>query len=369
MEGEKKQMRITCNNCGELYPADETPYVCPSCGGIFDIDGLFPYNPENKGKDLPGIWRFRQSFPLSLNDDPVSLGEGNTPLIWAEVASRKVGFKCEYQNPTGSFKDRGSSVLTTWLKSRRVGEAIEDSSGNAGSSFAAYAARSGIKAKIFVPDSASAPKQKQIKAYGATIVTISGSRSDVTEAVHKEANQGIPYASHACLPFNLPGYATVAYEIYEQLGDFPGTVIVPAGQGGLLLGIARGFQSLGNAYSKNNSPKLIGVQAKVCSPLLEMFMHFGKEQEFNSEVHTLAEGVKVCFPVRGKQVVETVKASNGMIFGTEEDEILPGRYALSRLGFYVEPTSAIVWSALIHLMNELKDPIIVILTGSGLKSG
>lgn len=362
-------MKITCTNCGDPYPETGTPYLCPNCDGLFDIDGKFLYDPGLVEKGLPGIFRYRQTFPLSTVDEMISLGEGDTPLIWAEVAGRKVGFKCEYQNPTGSFKDRGSAVLTAWLRSRGILETVEDSSGNAGSSFAAYATRAGIKAKIYVPETSSGPKRKQIEAYGAEVVTVSGSRNAVTEKVRLEAEKGFTYASHAYLPYNLPGYGTIAFEIYEQLGAFPGAVIMPAGQGGLLLGMARGFQAIRNFYNLKKIPKIVGVQAKACAPLLEMLMKIHGGNALISETYTLAEGVNVLHPLRAKTIVETVTASNGMMYGTKEDEILDGRDKLARLGLYVEPTSAIVWSALIHLMDKLPDPIVVILTGSGLKSG
>ncbi len=99
----------------------------------------------------PGIWRYRHTFGLPPDSEPVSLGEGGTPLLWAEVYGRKVAFKCEYLNPSGSFKDRGSAVIAAWLKSRGITKAVEDSSGNAGASFAAYAARAGIKATDICP--------------------------------------------------------------------------------------------------------------------------------------------------------------------------------------------------------------------------
>ena len=172
----------------------------------------------------------------------LSLGEGNTPLISATAFGRDVYFKCEYANPSGSFKDRGSATLSPSCYSRGVSEAIEDSSGNAGASFAAYAARAGIKARVYVPEDASGPKRKQIEFYGAELVAVPGPRSNAAEAARRAAEGGMVYASHAYLPFNLPGYATCAYEIVEQLGQAPGAVILPAGQGGLLLGMGRGFQ-------------------------------------------------------------------------------------------------------------------------------
>ncbi len=121
--------------------------------------------------------------------------------------------------------------------------AVEDSSGNAGASFAAYAARGGIKARVFIPESASGPKRRQIETYGAELIPVSGPRSAAAEAVEREAQAGEVYASHAYLPFGMAGIATIAYEIFEQLGRAPGTVIAPAGHASLVLGYSARFQS------------------------------------------------------------------------------------------------------------------------------
>jgi threonine synthase len=361
-------LTFSCNNCGRVYPLDQTPYKCLICGGIFDIPEPLPYNPAKIDFSQPGIWRYRNTFGFPDGVQAVSLGEGNTPLLWSEVHGRQVAFKCEYLNPTGSFKDRGSAVIAGFLKSRGVREAIEDSSGNAGASLAAYSAQAGIHTRIFIPSSASGPKRKQIETYGADIVPIPGSRSDVTEAVLKETIQGTVYASHAYLPFNIPGYATAAYEIYEQLGTVPAAVISPCGQGGLLLGVAKGFEAIRQFGNPIRLPKLIGIQARACSPLWVMSMVGMTGMGFVTEGQTIAEGVKVRNPIRGDRLIRVVKASLGEFLAVDEADILRGRDELARRGFYVEPTSALVWNALEQVLDKLPDPVVVFLTGSGYKS-
>ncbi len=369
-------MEISCTNCGRAYPPDGLPYRCPACGGLYDFRAPLPFDPARVDRSQPGIWRYRHTFGLSPDIESVSLGEGNTPLVWAEAFGRKIAFKCEFLNPSGSFKDRGSTVIAAWLQSRGITEAVEDSSGNAGASFAAYAARAGIKARIFVPESASGPKRRQIAAYGAELIPVPGSRSDVAEAVRAVADGGAAYASHAYLPFNLPGYATAAYEIFEQLGDkMPGAIILPAGQGGLLLGLARGFDDMRIANDTIiSTPKIIGVQARACAPLWAMFTAGSAGAGSVAENPTLAEGVRVRYPLRGEAVLRAVagpstalRTGSGSMCAAEENEILPGRDALARLGFYVEPTSAVVWPALAQTIQDLPDPVVVVLTGSGYK--
>jgi threonine synthase len=246
---------------------------------------------------------------------------------------------------------------------------VEDSSGNAGASLAAYTARAGIKARIFIPESASGPKRRQIEAYGAELVPIFGSRSDVAKAVRQTADGGTVYASHAYIPFNLPGYASMAYEIFEQVGTMPGAVIIPAGQGGLLLGLARGFDALCKVHKQYSIPMLVGVQARACAPLWALWAARDAQASMVTEGDTLAEGVRVRDPLRGEAVRAAVLASRGFMCVIDENDILPAHNALARLGFYVEPTSAIAWAALIQMAGKLPDPIVVILTGSGLKYG
>ena len=356
-------MEIVCINCGRPYPDKGAPYQCLKCGGLFDDIELAAFGKTDLRQ--PGIWRYSSSFGQQLT--PVSLGEGNTPLLPVKAFGREVYFKCEYANPSGSFKDRGTATLVSFLFSRGVTEAIEDSSGNAGASFAAYAARAGIKARVYVPESASGPKRKQIEMYGAELVAGPGPRSKTAEAVRKAADDGMVYASHAYLPFNLPGYATCAYEIVEQLGKAPGAVVVPSGQGGLLLGMGRGFQSLVRAGKIQKMPVVIGVQASACAPLAAYFVMGVNGLNFITEGETVAEGVRVRSPLRVESVVKIVGESGGRFAAIDEAFILPGRDAMAHLGFYVEPTSALVWEALHETISELSDPVVAILTGSGYK--
>jgi threonine synthase len=258
--------------------------------------------------------------------------------------------------------------LVSFLRSRGVDYAVEDSSGNAGASFAAYAARGGMKARVYVPEDASGPKRAQIEAYGAEVLPIPGPRTNASEAVQQAASKGVAYASHAYLPFNIPGYATLAYELVNQVGEAPGAVICPVGQGGLLLGIGRGFQALRNAGVISALPLLVGVQAMACAPLWAIYRYGAEGLGWVSEGQTLAEGVRVRYPVRGDAVLKVVEESGGQFVAVEEANVLPGRDQLAARGFYVETTSAIVWDGLSQVVSELSEPVVVILTGSGFKS-
>jgi len=359
---------ISCQNCGLSFPIPEFPFRCPTCGGLFGFpEGLaFDLVEEDPGK--PGIWRYQASFSLPLRAPIVTLGEGATPLVWAAVHGKKVGFKLESLNPTGSFKDRSTAVLVSWLVAAGVNNAVEDSSGNAGASFAAYASKAGIDSKVFIPDYASGPKRTQIESYGSQVVPVPGPRSRAADAVLQAVDRGSVYASHAYLPHGTAGIATIAYELVEELGKAPGTVLVPVGHGSLLLGIWMGFQALIKNAIISVQPKLIGVQAAACDPLYQAYQAGSDRVRSVPEGRTLAEGVAIAHPYHGETVLKAVRDSQGTFLHVDEEQIQPGRSALAQLGIYAELTSALVWAGLQQLPEDSPEPVICVITGHGLKS-
>ncbi|MEE9216555.1 MAG: pyridoxal-phosphate dependent enzyme [Anaerolineales bacterium] len=354
-----------CTNCGRDYPSRGLPYRCPTCGGHYDlVDGL-RYEPGSER----GFEHYSKSFPLPPGSKLYSLGEGNTPLVVEEMDQGRVYLKCEHLNPTGSFKDRGTAVLVSALKAVGVEEAVDDSSGNAGASFAAYAARTGIRARVFVPDYASGPKRAQIEAYGAELVPIVGTRSATTEAALRAVDGGSVYASHAHMPHIVAGMATLAFEIAEALGRAPGALVLPVGQGTLLLGAHLGFKALLEAGVTDSMPALIGVQAQACAPLWAAHESGSAQQDPVQEQATIAEGIRIPQPLRGQAVLRAVEETDGAIAAVEEAQIERGLAELARRGFLVEPTSAVIWPVLEQLLPELPEPVVAVLTGSGFKSG
>jgi threonine synthase len=197
---------------------------------------------------------------------------------------------------------------------------------------------------------------------------ILGPRSNAALAVRRAADAGAVYASHVHQPFGLAGLATVAYEITAQLGAAPGTLVVPAGQGSLLLGAWRGFKALQMAGVTGTMPRLVGVQAAACAPLWTVYTAGAAGLAWVAERPTLAEGVRIKTPMRGDAVLAAVRESGGTFAAVEEAEILPGQAALAGLGYFVEPTSAIVWDGLRQVIDSAPDPVVVVLTGSGYKS-
>ncbi len=358
---------INCRDCRQPYPQDSLPHLCQNCGGVFRISDGIIYSPEEIEPGLPGIWRHRHSFSLPSGAPLITLGEGNTPLIWSHIFGKKVGFKLESLNPTGSFKDRGTAVLVSWLAAAGVKEAVEDSSGNAGASFAAYAARSEIHSRIFIPSYASGPKRSQIESYGADVIAVPGPRSNAAEAVLQEVNGGATYASHVFLPQGITGIATIAYELKQQMDGIPGTILLPVGHGSLLLGIALGFQALRHNGLIPQVPKIIGIQAAECAPLFNAHKNQLTEPASTTEGKTIAEGVRISTPYHGRDVLRVVKESGGCFVAIGEQDIAAGQQQLAKIGLHVELTSALVWNALEQIHQEYPEPIVCILTGHGLK--
>lgn len=361
-------MNITCRGCSTAFPLDTFPYRCLDCGDLFGFPDGLDYSPDLLENNLPGIWRFRKSFCLPANAPVVTLGEGNTPLVWSEVLGKNVGFKLESLNPTGSFKDRGTAVLVSWLLAAKIKNIVEDSSGNAGGSFAAYASKVGISAKVFVPAYASGPKRTQIESYGAEVISVPGPRSNAADAVLKEVEKGGVYASHAFLPQGTAGIATIAYELYQQIGQVPGTILIPVGHGSLLMGIALGFEALLRSGEITHLPRLVGIQAASCAPLWKAFSVGAAAPIAVEPRQTKAEGVAISDPFHGREVLAAVNRSKGIFLKVEEEEIISGQKKLAQQGIYVEPTSALVWNGLEQIGAKMPEPIIGIMTGHGLKS-
>ena len=197
---------------------------------------------------------------------------------------------------------------------------------------------------------------------------IPGPRSEAAKAVLTQVEQGAPYASHAYLPFGLAGIATIAYEIWQQLGrTAPAALIAPVGHGSLLLGIARGFQALVAAGLIITEPYYVGVQAAACDPVVRAFEHGLDAMQSAPELPTLAEGVRVRTPVRARALIEHISPDRGTFISIPEADIQLSYRQLAHRGYYVEPTSALVWAAYRELHNNLPQPAVAVLSGNGLK--
>jgi threonine synthase len=279
--------------------------------------------------------------------------------------------KVDYLLPTGSYKDRGATVLVSLLRFVGVKAVVEDSSGNAGSAMAAYCAAAGITCDVYVPATASAGKLFQMRAYGATVHQVRGSREEVTAAA-LQAAQAAYYASHYWNPFFNEGTKTIAFEIWEQLGRVPDALVLPCGQGSVVLGVAKGFGELQAVGLTASMPKIIAVQAQACAPLYRMLHERLSAVPDVTPAHTAAEGIASRRPLRWREILDAVGKNGGSIVAVGEEHIASGILWAAKRGFFIEPTSASAIAgyrqALTSGLITSEDTVVVVLTGHGLKS-
>ncbi|MBE0532542.1 MAG: threonine synthase [Rhodospirillales bacterium] len=364
-------VHYVCPTCGATHDADTPLWRCPECGSPLDLADGPGLTPGAIDKADTSPWRYAAALRVP-RDGAISMGEGGTPLIERQWNGRAVHLKMDYLAPTGSFKDRGVAVLMSYLRQREVSSILEDSSGNAGAAMAAYAAAVGIACRILVPASAPAGKLVQMRACGADVVPIDGSRQDVSDAALAEAESTF-YASHNWQPFFLEGTKTVAYEIWEQLGfRAPDNVIAPAGGGSNVIGCHIGFRELLAAGQIERIPRIFGVQAANCSPVVAAFDAGADDYIPTETTATVADGIALSRPVRLRQMLASARQTGGAMIAVGEDEILAALKSLLRIGLFVEPTSAAGAAGLSKLIAEGAigpgETTVLILTGSGLKA-
>ncbi|MFQ5855942.1 MAG: threonine synthase [Anaerolineae bacterium] len=360
---------FSCVLCNHAYPIDTGIWRC-ECGGVLEMTDLPAFDREAVVGDDYSLWRYRHLLAFEKEEHIVSMGEGFTPLVAINIYGVPVLAKAEYMSPTGSYKDRGASVLVSFLKGfKKFDWVVEDSSGNAGASLAAYAARLGVKARVFVPADASGPKLNQISIHGAELYTVEGPRSAVEEAAHAAAEKGY-YASHVYNPLFMTGLRTFAYEVAEQLGwKAPNNIIFPVGHGTLLVGTYRGFQDMLAAEVIDHMPRFFAVQARTCDPIFQAFRRGFEDVQPTAVGHTIAEGIRIAQPPRGRQVLEAIRETEGSVLTVTDREVARARRAMARLGLFIEPTSAVAVAGLRKLdkMLDSEEVTVMPLTGSGLK--
>ncbi len=316
---------------------------------------------------MRSLWRYAAALPF-LPAAPISLGEGCTPLVERALPRGRALLKCEWFMPTGSFKDRGASVMLSLLREQGVQHVLEDSSGNGGAAISAYAAAGGMQSTIFVPASTSPAKTVQSRAAGAAIALVPGSRQDCADAALAKSAE-IFYASHNWHPFFLEGTKTLAYELWEDLGfRAPDHVVVPCGAGSTVLGCWIGFSELLRAGQIRRIPRIWAAQPVNCGPIARAALELPQEEPRP----TIAEGTAIAHPLRLPECLAAMKESGGGGVLLDEAEIAVASLTLARMGIYVEPTSAQAAAAFDRLRAEGRigpaETAVVVLTGTGLKS-
>lgn len=367
-------MNYICTECKEKFALSSNRWKC-GCGGLLNLEY------EKKPVDFQtaaisrnhSLWKYIDALPFEQTDcwQDITLGEGGTPLI---AVDKNLYAKADYYMPTLSFKDRGAVTLIAMAKKLGVKRVVADSSGNAGTAIAAYAARAGIACDVFVPAATSDKKIKQIEAHGATIHKIPGTREDTAQAAIDMVETGkLFYASHIYNPLFWEGTKTYFYEVFEQCdGVMPDAFIIPAGNGTLLMGAYIAFQDLLAWGLIDKMPKILAVQADNCAPILQAFRQDKTTVDPVENTGTLAEGIAIAAPARGAEILHAVRATGGDIIGVTETEISQARQAMAAQGIYVEITSAANYAGYFNYLKqypELKEKTVVFpLCGAGIKS-
>ncbi|HMK81550.1 MAG TPA: pyridoxal-phosphate dependent enzyme [Xanthobacteraceae bacterium] len=335
---------------------------------ITPLPGIGRHDIDTRQRSL---WRYAAALPLPIAA-PISMGEGLTPLIAHRLRGGTAHLKLEWFAPTGSFKDRGAAVMISLLRQQGIAHVLEDSSGNGGAAIAAYAAAGGLRAKILVPASTQPGKIVQMRAYGAEIELIPGTRQDTAEAAERQADS-IFYASHNWQALFLQGTKTLAYELWEDLGfRAPDNVIIPTGAGSNVLGCDIGFDELMRRGEIARLPRLFAVQPSNCAPIHASFVAGANDFIAVATRPTIAEGTSIAKPVRTREVLAALRRSRGATVAVTEEEIVAAMLELARGGIYAEPTSASAAAAFANLMRDgaiaPDETTVVVLTGTGLKA-
>ncbi|MEW6641573.1 MAG: pyridoxal-phosphate dependent enzyme [Pseudomonadota bacterium] len=364
----------------------DAAYLDPVTGQTFPLATPLWRSPDGHPlmiTDLPGIgpdaidtatrsiWRYHAALPLPIAR-PVSLGEGMTPLVEGRLPSGAVHFKLEWFAPTGSFKDRGASVMLSYLRQAGVPAILEDSSGNGGAAIAAYGAAAGVRVRILTPATTQPAKIAQMRAFGAEVQLVPGPRENSEiEAIRQ--SEATFYASHNWQAFFLQGTKLIAYELWEEHGfSVPDNIVIPVGAGSNVLGCDIGFRELLRAGRIARLPRLFCAQPHNCAPLHAAFVAGSDAPVEVATAPTIAEGTAIKRPVRFTQVLQAIRRSGGGTVAVSEQEITTAVSLLARMGLYAEPTSAVAAAAAEQLLASgtitPAQRTVVLLTGSGLKA-
>ncbi len=357
---------MECFSCGKEYSASEVLFWCPECGGSLVVR----YRPEEIKKHLnkkfrkaePCHWKYWMFYPVPRKSI-VTMDEGGTPLI-KDNKNTDFLFKFEGSNPTGSFKDRGSTVEITHARHLKVKKLACASTGNMGASVSAYSARAGIKATIYVPRGATVIKEKQIRNYGARIVKVEGDYTDAFEKTRKLWLKKKVYLAGDYL-YRQEGQKSVILEAMDQL-DFetPKYVVLPVGMGNLCYATYKGLKEMKMTGIIQRIPKIVAVQSYHCSTVVEAF-NKDKPIPVVEGPETIASAICCGRPNYGEEALHALKETKGKAVTVTDEEIREAREKLAEEGIYAEASGAASYAGAGKL--RLKGRTLMIITGHGLK--
>jgi len=374
---------MKCVHCGTEYLCDGMQYVCDSCGCNFEV--IYDYDAI-RGKltreSLAGdknysVWRYWDLLPLSDRSHIMPLQIGWTPLYRPGRLEKKLGLKALYlkddgRNPSGSFKDRASSVAICKALELGFPTIAGASTGNAASSAACLGASLGISPVIFVPAAAPEAKVAQLLVFGATVYAVNGTYDDAFDLCTEVCLEyGWFNRNTGYNPYTREGKKTVSFEICEQLGwKVPDTVLVPVGDGNIITGVWKGFRDLYGVGLIDRLPRLIAVQSQKSSAVVDAVLS-GKPV-CSVEATTIADSISVDLPRDGEAAVKAVKESNGTGVLVSDEAILNSILTIARgAGVFAEPAGATAYAGLEKMRAEGNvgddETVVCLVTGNGLK--
>jgi len=382
---------LKCLNCSAEHATTERLYTCPQCAGLLDVSyelrvgqgaELTALWDARRGSahtiDQSGVWRFRELLPEASEQEIVTLTEGNTQL-WdaprsaAYAGLERLAFKHLGMNPTGSFKDLGMTTGIT--QARRLGAAAVAcaSTGNTSASMAAYAARAGMKAFVFIPSGQIAlGKLSQALDYGAEVLQIEGDFDDAMRLVRQVADETPLYLLNSVNPFRLEGQKTIGFELLQQRGwRIPDRIIVPGGNLGNSSAIAKGLHELQQCGVLEKLPKLTIIQAEGANPLYQMWQAQAETLTPVAGASTLATAIKIGNPVSWPKAMRGLRWADGLVEQVNEQEIADAKAMIGRDGIGCEPASAVTLAGIKKLVAagqlDPAEDVVAILTGHVLK--
>ncbi len=384
-----KKFHFECNDCGTLYNEHEIKYLCPKCeaknttekpplGVLKTIYNYSAIKEKYKSNLFNEIKKnnFIDLLPIENIENQSNLRIGNTPLVELKKLGKhelifKLFLKDDSQNPTYSFKDRASGLVSAYAKENKINTIVAASTGNAGSSLAGICASQEQKAIIFVPENAPKAKLTQIIMYGAQIVPVAGTY-DLAFDLSIEASKKFGWYNRntAYNPFTIEGKKTVSYEIFEQLGNqAPDNVFVPVGDGVIISGVYKGFEDLLNLGLIEKMPIIYAVQAENSSNIVD---NLTKEEFSSKPSSTIADSISVDIPRNFYMAKKYLLTYSGKTIKISDEEIVMASKFLSmHTGLFSEPASATAYAGMYKMavLGKIwRDSInVVLLTGSGLK--
>jgi threonine synthase len=343
-------MELECSECGKKYDAAQEQHLC-TCGRPllvrYDLkQAATTLTLENLSKRARTLWRYREVLPPG---EPVTLGEGMTPLVHAarlgaSMGLRRLYVKDEGLNPTGSFKARGMTAAVTRAKQLGAKALAAPTAGNAGGALAAYAAAAGIPAVIVMPADTPSANVMECQAFGATVVKLNGLISDCGKYVaERKDREGWYDVSTLKEPYRVEGKKTMGYELWEQFeGKLPDVILYPTGGGVGLIGMCKGFDEMqGMGWIGAERPRMVAVQAEGCAPIVKAWDAHRNAAEFFANAATIASGLRVPGPLGDLMMLRMLRQTNGTALTVSDAEMLQAGKELASLeGIFAAPEGA-----------------------------